>query len=67
MRSDYAVGRGPLLTKTPNSRQQAGRRRFAVAAGVVALALASALIGALTQPASSPRIATGPFSYFPSE
>jgi hypothetical protein len=54
-----------MLMKTPNYRQQAGRRRLAVAGGMIALALASALIGALTQP--TPRIATGPFSYFPSE
>jgi hypothetical protein len=67
MRSDSAIGRGPMLLKTPNYRQQAGRRRLAVAGGVVALALASAIAGALTQPVSSPRTATGPFSYFPSE
>jgi len=67
MRSDSAIGRGPMLMKTPNYRRQAGRRRLAVVGGVVALAAASALVGALTQPASSPRTATGPFSYFPSE
>lgn len=67
MRSDYAVGRGPLLLKTPNSRRRAGRRRLVAVAGVVALALGSALVGALAQSPSSERIATGPFSYFPSE
>lgn len=67
MRSDYAVGRGPLLTKSPNYRQQAGRRRLALVAGFLALALGSAVLGALDHPASSPRTATGPFSYFPSE
>jgi hypothetical protein len=67
MRSDYAVGRGPMLRKTPNYRQQAGRRRLAVVAGMAALALGSALIGALNHTTSNLRTATGPFSYFPSE
>jgi ferric-dicitrate binding protein FerR (iron transport regulator) len=67
MRSDYAVGRGPILRKTPNSRQQAGRRRLAMVAGMAALALGSALVGALNHTPPSVRTATGPFSYFPSE
>ena len=69
MRSGYAVGRGPMLMKTPSYRQQAGRRRLAVIGGIVVLALASGAIGALIQPASNSANgpATGPFSYFPSE
>ncbi|MGZ6037620.1 MAG: hypothetical protein ACXWKR_03055 [Phenylobacterium sp.] len=66
MRSGLAIGRRPMLVKTPSYRQQAGRRRIAVLLGVVALALGSAALGALTHP-SNPRTATGPFSYIPSE
>ncbi|HZZ33360.1 MAG TPA: hypothetical protein VFE10_15360 [Phenylobacterium sp.] len=69
MPSVHALGRGPLLIKTPNWRQQAGRRRLAVVLAVLALALASGLIGTLIRPvhAVSSRPATGPFSYIPSE
>ena len=69
MRSGYAAPRGPMLMKTPSYRQQAGRRRFAIAGGIVALALVSAAVGARVHTAStlSSRPATGPFSYFPSE
>jgi len=54
--------------KTPSWRQQAGRRRLAVACAILALALVSGLIGSLVHPvhALSSRPATGPFSYFPS-
>jgi ferric-dicitrate binding protein FerR (iron transport regulator) len=69
MRSSYAIPRGAVLLKTPNARQQAGRRRAAVACAILALALASGLLGALVHPnpSLSSRPATGPFSYFPSE
>jgi hypothetical protein len=67
MRSGYAIGRGPMLMKTPSHRQQAARRRLAVLCGVLALALVSGLVGSLTHSASEGRSGTGPFSYFPSE
>jgi hypothetical protein len=67
MRSGYAIGRGPMLMKTPSHRQQAGRRRLAVLCGVLAIALVSGLVGSLAHPASTAQSRTGPFSYFPSE
>jgi hypothetical protein len=69
MRSSFAVGGGGLLLKTPSHRRQALRRRAAVACGVIALALASGLVGSLIHPAGvlPSRPTTGPFSYFPSE
>ena len=69
MPSGHALGRGPILIKTPSWRQQAGRRRLAVVCAILALALASGLVGALFHPVHTPssRPATGPFSYFPSE
>ncbi|THD60409.1 hypothetical protein [Phenylobacterium sp.] len=69
MRTGFATGRGATLTKTPSYRQQAGRRRMAVVGGVLGLALAGGLIGALIHPRThaSDQAATGPFSYFPSE
>lgn len=58
-----------VLLKSPTYRQQIGRRRLAIACGVVALALASGLIGSLIRPAAPfvHEAATGPFSYFPFE
>ena len=69
MPSGHAIGRGPVLMKTPSWRQQAGRRRLAVASAVLGLALASGVIGSLIHPvhAVSSRPATGPFSYIPPE
>jgi len=57
------------LIKSPNHRQQAARRKLAVVAGVVALAIASGVIGSLTSanPVAVGEATTGPFSYFPSE
>jgi hypothetical protein len=54
--------------KTPTHRQQTVRRWLAAICGILALALASGLIGSLIHPAHvvSSRPATGPFSYFPS-
>jgi hypothetical protein len=68
MQSGYAARRGPILMKTPSHRQQAVRRRLAAICGILALALASGLVGSLIHPAHvlSSRPATGPFSYFPS-
>jgi len=69
MRSSYATVRGAVLLKTPNARQQAGRRRLAVVCAILALALASGLFGSMIRPSPelSSRPATGPFSYFPSQ
>lgn len=69
MRSSFATGRAAMLMKTPSHRQEATRRRLAVACAVLGLALASGVIGSLAHPISAPssRPATGPFSYFPSE
>ena len=71
MRSGYAIGRGPMLMKTPSHRQQAVRRRLAVLCGVLALALVSGLVGSMSHSTSAAtsaaQAATGPFSYFPSE
>jgi hypothetical protein len=69
MRSSYATVRGAVLQKTPNAREQAGRRRLTVVCAILGLALASGLLGSMihTDQRLSSRPATGPFSYFPSE
>jgi hypothetical protein len=69
MRTSYATVRGAVLQKTPNAREQAGRRRLAVVCAILGLALASGLLGSMihTDQSFSSRPATGPFSYFPSE
>ena len=69
MRSSFAVRGGFSLMKTPKVRQQAGRRRLAVVCALVALALASGVVGLMTPSAGqvSTQAHTGPFSYFPSE
>lgn len=69
MRNSFAQRGGFMLMKTPNHRQQVARRRWAIVGGVAALAVASGLIGSMTQshdPAAG-AAHTGPFSYFPSE
>ena len=71
MRSSFAVHSGLQLTKSPNYRERAARRRWAVLCAMLALALASGVIGTLSAPrhelgAQSPA-QTGPFSYFPAE
>lgn len=57
------------LIKSPSPRQQAARRRGLAACGILALALASGVVGALTHPHGDTlgKPQTGPFSYFPSE
>jgi hypothetical protein len=57
------------MYKSPNARQQAGRRRSLAAAGLLALALASWTLGAVSHPRPEPvgKARTGPFSYFPSQ
>ena len=69
MRSSFATHRGLTLTKTPSLRQVAGRRWMAAACGMLALALASGLIGTLASaPGPVPaKPGVGPFSYFPTE
>jgi hypothetical protein len=69
MPSGHAAVRGSTLMKTPNWRQQAGRRRLAVLCAVIGLAIVSGVVGSLTHPIHAPssRTATGPFSYFPSQ
>jgi hypothetical protein len=70
MRSSFAPrGGGFELMKTPSHRHQVARRRMAVVCGILALALASGLIGTLTHPGDPAAASahTGPFSYFPSE
>jgi len=69
MRNTFAPRHGLVLLKTPNHRQKALQRRLTVVCGLLALALASSLIGSMTHPKGEPlgRPHTGPFSYFPSE
>lgn len=69
MRTSYASRRGAALLKTPTHRQETSRRRLTVLCAILALALASGVVGSLIHPASAPSShpATGPFSYFPSE
>jgi hypothetical protein len=68
MRSSFAPNRGVQLTKTPSHRQQMARRRWIAVGGMLALAVVSGAIGALTTRQTDPRgsvVETGPFSYFP--
>ena len=69
MRDSFAPRGGFVLIKSPNVRQQAARRRVLVAAGVLALAVASGVVGVLSHPPAEAigKAHTGPFSYFPSE
>ena len=69
MRSSFASQRGLTLMKSPNAREQAGRRRLAIACAMAGLALASGLIGTLTHTPTevASKSSTGPFSYFPTE
>ena len=69
VRRSFASRGGLSLMKTPNQRQQAGRRRMMVVATVLAMAVASGVIGSMTHTRSevSGKAHTGPFSYFPSE
>jgi hypothetical protein len=64
MRPTYAT-RGLALVKGPSVRQLVSRRRAITAAGILALALGNAAIGALAHPRGEPlgRPHTGPFSY----
>jgi hypothetical protein len=67
VRSTFAA-KNTALVKSPSVRQLAARRRAATLAGLLVLALGSAVLGA-SSPQGEPvgRAHTGPFSYFPSE
>jgi hypothetical protein len=69
MRSIHATAPGASLLKTPTYREEATRRRLTVICALLALALASGLIGSLARPEIHPTSGstTGPFSYFPSQ
>ncbi len=70
MSSSFVERTGLSLTRTPSHRQQVGRRRLALACALVALAIASGVVGSLVRPAHKPLpqyAATGPFSYFPTQ
>lgn len=67
MRSSFIATTGLKLTRSPSVRDQAARRRRAAIGTVLGLAVASAIIGALTAPRHPGEVQTGPFSYFPSE
>jgi hypothetical protein len=69
VRNQFNSRGGFVLLKTPSARQQQSRRKLVVICGIVALALASGVIGSLTAPntAAVDKATTGPFSYFPSE
>lgn len=68
MRESFASRGGFVLVKSPNARHQAARRRAITACAVLALALASGVIGAIGHaPSQLGKRHTGPFSYFPSE
>jgi hypothetical protein len=68
MRSSFAA-RGGHLLKSPNYRHQVARRRLMAAGAVLALALASGVVGTLSarQDGAATNAATGPFSYFPQQ
>jgi len=67
MRNSFVAETGLKLARSPSARQQVMRRRLAVAGGLVALALASMVVGDLTARHGPGHAAiTGPFSYFPS-
>ena len=69
MRDAFATRPGGVLIKSPNARHQAARRRLIVVCGVLALALASGVIGVMSHDRSEPlrQPQTGPFSYLPSQ
>ena len=68
MRNSLIASSGLKLARTPSVREVAQRRRLAVLAAVVGLALVSGVVGVLTGPQAPADAAarTGPFSYFPS-
>jgi hypothetical protein len=70
MREIFGSRDSSVLVKSPNLRQQGARRRRVALCGVLGLAVASGVIGAVSSPRGADPIGqlrTGPFSYFPSE
>jgi hypothetical protein len=52
-------GPGPIAARNPR------RRRLAAIAVIVGIAAAGSLIGRLSHPVDSARLAPGPYTYFP--
>jgi hypothetical protein len=71
MPSSFLARTGAPLARTSSHRQQVGRRRIALLCGLLALAIASGLVGSLLRPHPPQQLAnqsaTGPFSYFPAQ
>jgi hypothetical protein len=69
MRDVFVARTGPVLVKSPNARHQAARRRIVVICSVLALAVASAVVGVMTHSSHETlrEPQTGPFSYLPSQ
>lgn len=69
MRSSFTATTGLRLSRTPNARDQAARRRAVVVGAALGLAAISAAFGVLTAPKGGGEFVqgAGPFSYFPSE
>jgi len=69
MRDAFATRTGPILVKSPNARHQAARRRVVVICSVLALAVASAVVGVMARSSHEAlrEPQTGPFSYLPSQ
>lgn len=70
MRDAHASRNTLTLVKSPNLREQAARRRTLAICGVLGLAIASGVVGALAHRDGGETLGkphTGPFSYFPSE
>ena len=69
MREVFASRNALVLVKSPSIRQQAARRRAIAVGGVLALAVASGVVGALSHRSSETlgKPQTGPFSYLSSE
>jgi hypothetical protein len=67
MRSSLVATKGLKLVRSRSVREDAARRRWAVAGAVAGLALAGGLAGYLAAPSGPAELRTGPFSYFPSQ
>ena len=69
MRSSFTARTGLSLVRSPSQRQLQVRRRLLAVCAVLALALASGLIGSLATSGGQvfARASTGPFSYVPAQ
>lgn len=71
MREIFPVRNAHVLVKSQNLREQAARRRALAVCGVLVLAIASGVIGAVSRPPGPAEAVgqarTGPFSYLPSQ